>query len=335
VTESTSLLPAWSAPEADPAALVAVSFLAQYPNPNTRDAYRTDLRLFFAWCEQIGVHPLEMKRVHLQAFASYLATGRGNAPASVARRIGTISGYYETAVLDEVLEHSPAHHLKLPPIHEDPAKRTWLTRWELGAVMRAAQESKAPADWALMTLMGTLGMRVSAACGVQIKDVSTDQSGYRFLHSVGKGGKPSVKVLPVPTWRAMDRAQGDRESGPLLQRRDGSQMTRRSADRVVQRLTAAAGVKKRITPHSLRRSFATLALQAGVPMEVVQFDNGPCIQSDHGELQPPRSRAARPRLTHGGRAAGIRVLTAIVSRGPEGRAATQSDRPSPQRPGHP
>lgn len=272
MTDSTSLLPAWSAPEADPAALVAVSFLAQYPNPNTRDAYKTDLRLFFTWCEAVGVHPLKMKRVHLQAFASHLATERGNAPASVARRMGTVSGFFETAVLDDVLEHSPAHHLKLPAIHEDPAKRTWLTRWELGAIMRAAQNSKHDADWALLTLMGTLGMRVSAACDVQISDLSEDQTGYRYLHTVGKGGKPSLKVLPIPTLRAVDRAKGDRESGPLLVRRDGSQMTRRSADRVVQRLTSEAGVKKRITPHSLRRSFATLALQAGVPMEIVQFD---------------------------------------------------------------
>lgn len=177
-----------------------------------------------------------------------------------------------TAVLDEVLEHSPCHHLKLPKIHEDPAKRTWMTRWELGAVMRAAQESTNPSDWALMTLLGTLGMRVSAACEVQITDLSTDATGYRYLHTIGKGGKPSLKVLPIPTWKAIDRAAGDRTAGPLLLRRDGTQMVRRSADRVVQRLTKEAGVRKRITPHSLRRSFATLALQAGVPMEIVQFD---------------------------------------------------------------
>ena len=89
---------------------------------------------------------------------------------------------------------------------------------------------------------------------------------------IGKGGKPSLKVLPVPTWRAVDRAQGDRTTGPLMQRRDGTQMTRRSADRVLQRLARQAGIKKKISPHSLRRSVVTLALQAGVPVEVVQFD---------------------------------------------------------------
>lgn len=271
--DPTRLLPALTAPETvDPASMVAISFLAQYPNENTRAAYRTDLRIYFEWCTRLGIHPLEAKRVHLQAFASYLATDRHNAPASVCRRIGTVSGYYETAVLDEVLEHSPAHHLKLPTIHEDPARRTWMTRWELGAVLRAAQDSEHSADWAVITLLGTLGMRVSAACAVQLDDLTTDPTGYRYLHTIGKGGKPSLKVLPVPTWRAIDRAQDARTTGPLLVRRDGTQMTRRSATRIVTRLCATAGVTKNITPHSLRRSFATLALQAGVPVEVVQFD---------------------------------------------------------------
>jgi site-specific recombinase XerD len=273
VTDPSLNLPILGAPDTvDPAAMVAISFLAGFPNPNTRDAYRTDLRIFFEWSHRIGIHPLAMKRVHLQSFASYLTTERGNSPASVSRRVGTIAGYYETAVVDEIIEHSPAHHLRLPKIQEDPAKRTWMTRWELGAVMRAATDSRQPADWALVTLLGTLGMRVSAACNVQLEDISTDPTGYRFLHTVGKGGKPSLKVLPIPTWRAIDRARGDRTSGPLLLRRDGSPLTRRSAARVVTRLCQTAGVEKNITPHSFRRSFATLALQAGVPVEVVQFD---------------------------------------------------------------
>lgn len=142
-------------PDVDPAALVAVSFLAAYPNANTRDAYRRDLQFFFGWCVERGPHPLrDVKRAHIQAYASHLLTDRGNSAATVGRRIGTLSGYYRTAVLDEMLEHSPAHHIKLPPIHEDPAKRTWLNRWELGAVMRAAQESKRSSDWALVTLLG-------------------------------------------------------------------------------------------------------------------------------------------------------------------------------------
>lgn len=256
-------------PLGDPANLAAVAFLGQYLNPNTRDAYRRDLRLYFQWCAAVGVHPFTVKRAHLQAFVIHLLEQRGNAPASVVRRLGTVSGYYDLAVIDGHLEHSPAHHLKLPKVHEDPAKLTWLNRFELGALMREAKTA-GPTDWALVSLLGTVGMRVSAACAVQLEDITTTDVGYRVLHTVGKGGKPSVKVLPIPVMQAVDAAAAGRTTGPLLLRRDGSQMTRRSADRVVQRLTKAAGIKKKISPHSLRRSFATLALQAGVDIRVVQ-----------------------------------------------------------------
>jgi len=256
-------------PLADPANLAAVAFLGQYLNPNTRAAYATDLRIFFEWCARLGIHPLAVQRAHLQAFVVHLLEQRHNSPASVVRRIGTLSGYYDLTVVDGVLEHSPAHHLKLPAIHEDPAKRTWLTRFELGAMMREARLA-GPTDWALVCLLGTLGMRVSAACAVRLEDISTTDIGYKVIHTIGKGGKPSVKALPIPVMQAVDAAAGDRTNGPLLLRRDGTQMTRRSADRIVQRLAKAAGIRKKISPHSLRRSFATLALQAGVDIRVVQ-----------------------------------------------------------------
>lgn len=269
-----TLLPAsaWTQAANDPVTMTAVSFLSGFTNRNTRAAYMTDLRLFFDYCTTLGINPLAAKRAHVQSFVLHLAEVRGNGPAAISRRLGMVKGFYACAVLDDVLEHSPADHLRLPTIHDDPAKRTWLTRWELGAVMRAAQESTHPADWALVTLLGTLGMRVSAACAIQLGDLSTDPVGYRLLHTVGKGDKPSMKVLPIPTWKAINRAAGDRRSGPLLLRRDGSQMNRRSASVVIARLCRTARVEKNITPHSLRRSFATLALQAGVPVEVVQFD---------------------------------------------------------------
>jgi site-specific recombinase XerD len=254
----------------DPASFIAITYLSGFHNANTRQAYATDIRLWFEWCGHHGLPPLQAKRAHLQAFAIHLTEHRRNKPASVSRRIGTLKGFYETAVLDGHLEYSPAHHLKLPKIHPDGANRPWLNRWELGALMRSARVSTKPADWALITLMGTLGMRVTAACNVQISDITTDPVGYRLLHTIGKGDKPSVKVLPIPTWQAIDRAAGDRDSGALLQRRDGSQMTRRSADRVVQRLAAHAGIRKKISPHALRRSFATLLLQAGVDARIVQ-----------------------------------------------------------------
>lgn len=228
-----------------------------------------DLRIYFDWCATAGIDPLTAHRMHIQAFVLHLSEGRGNAPASVARRVHTVLGYYQSASENGFITAVPAAKVKLPRIVEDPAKRTWLTRFELGAVLHAAKAS-CPSDLALIHLLGTLGMRVSAACAVHVGDITTNPDGYRILRTVGKGGKPSLKALPIPVAQAIAFAAEDRTSGPLLLRRDGTQMTRRSASRVVARLARAAGIERNITPHSFRRSHATLALQAGVDLRVVQ-----------------------------------------------------------------
>lgn len=253
-----------------PHLLAAAAYVTSFLNPNTRDAYTRDLRIYFAWCELHHLPVFGAHKAHLQAFVLHLLQERGNRPASVARRIHTVTGYYAYAVDEGYLDATPAHRVKLPKIVEDPGKLTWLTRFELGAVLHAAKASKHPADLALIHLLGTLGMRVSAACAVQVQDITTNPDGYRILRTVGKGDKPSLKALPIPVAQAVDLAAAGRTTGPLLLRRDGTQMTRRSAARVITRLVKAAGVEKTITPHSLRRSHATLALQAGVDLRVVQ-----------------------------------------------------------------
>ena len=77
--------------------------------------------------------------------------------------------------------------------------------------------------------------------------------------------------MPLPVAEVMDAAAGERDSGPLLLRADGKQMDRRAATRVVVRLAKKAAIKKHISPHSLRHSFVTACLDAGVPLRDVQI----------------------------------------------------------------
>ena len=77
--------------------------------------------------------------------------------------------------------------------------------------------------------------------------------------------------LPPRVGRAVDQAAGGRTSGPLLLTRAGNRMNRHAATRIVTRLAKAAGVTKHISPHSLRHSFITAALDAGVPLRDVQI----------------------------------------------------------------
>ena len=127
-----------------------------------------------------------------------------------------------------------------------------------------------PVAYALANLLGMLGLRVSEACGVDIGDLG-EERGHRVLRVVGKGGKPATIPLPVPVARALDAACGNREQGPLLQSRTGRRLDRHAAARLVTKTCRAAGITKRISPHSLRHTFVTQLLDAGASLRDVQI----------------------------------------------------------------
>ena len=87
---------------------------------------------------------------------------------------------------------------------------------------------------------------------------------------MGKGDKPAVVPLPPRTVFALSLAVADRDSGPLLLTAAGTRMNRAAAARTVARLARTIGVRKHITPHSLRHSAITAALNAGVSLRDVQ-----------------------------------------------------------------
>jgi len=111
---------------------------------------------------------------------------------------------------------------------------------------------------------------VSEACNVNIEDLGMER-GHRTLHIIGKGNKPALLPLPPRVARAVDQAAACRLNGPLLLTRTGRRLDRFAATRIVRRLAKRAGITKRISPHSLRHSFITAALDAGVPLRDVQI----------------------------------------------------------------
>jgi integrase/recombinase XerD len=247
-----------------------VGFLAGYSSPSTVEAYGLDLRLLFEWCAVQGLDPLEVTRTHLELFARHLENDRGNCPSTIHRRLSTLKSFYRIAEIDDFMAKSPATYLRLPRVYRDETTTLGLDRFELNAVLAAARAS-GPADAALITVMGLLGLRVSEACNLRIQDTHGLERGHRTLTLVGKGRKPATLPLPVAVAAVLDAAAGERSAGLLLLRADGKPMNRNSAARVVIRLAKKAGIKKRLSPHSLRHAFVTACLDAGVPLRDVQI----------------------------------------------------------------
>ena len=165
------------------------------------------------------------------------------------------SGFYRTCVIDGVLEHSPAEHVRRPSV---PAESPTLgfTHLQFEAPLSAARESANRNDFALVAMPGLLGLRIFEATGADISDLG-EEHGHRVLRVCGKGGKVVLVPLPPAVGRAIDRAVGGRDAGPILLNSVGARTNRHAATRRLRSLAAAAGVRiARPHPHMLRHTFA-------------------------------------------------------------------------------
>jgi len=244
-----------------------VGFLLGYRNRHTRTAYTTDLRGFLGWCQGHDLDPLtDVTRTHLEAWTRSMEA-EGLAPSTVARRLSAVAGFYRYASDEGWTDGNPGERVRRPQVPED-SPTLGLDRDEARALMDAAQAA-GPRDLALVSLLLLNGLRVSEACAVQVTDLTVER-GHRVLNVTRKRGRREQVPLAAPTWDAVAGYLGDRTSGALLLTNDGTPLQPHHAARIVRRLTRAAGVTKRISPHSLRHTAVTLALDAGVSLRDVQ-----------------------------------------------------------------
>jgi integrase/recombinase XerD len=143
-----------------------------------------------------------------------------------------------------------------------------LDRNELGALLAAAGPGP-PAGHALMALLALNGLRVPEATGADIEHLGLER-GHRTLVITRKDGKVVTVPLAPRTARAIGLAIGERTEGPVLVARDDRRPDRHAAGRIVRKTARRAGTGRPVTPRTLRHSFITAALDAGVPLRDVQ-----------------------------------------------------------------
>ena len=153
-TDSTSLVPVQPM-FTDAERLALAGYLAGYRGL-TREAYTLDLRQFTGWCRARSVPLFSVRRADIETFARELE-GRGRARATVTRRLSTIAGFYRYAVEEELLDHSPAAHVRRPRVDYE-SHATALDRNEVGALLVAAGLG-AVAEHALISLLPPFGYR--------------------------------------------------------------------------------------------------------------------------------------------------------------------------------
>jgi integrase/recombinase XerD len=256
-------------PHADRLRLAVAAYLARFKGAS-RDRTHSDLRCYLTWCADRSLDPLAARRPHLELYIRWMQEVRRFKPSTVSRRFSVTAGFYRTCVIDGALEHSPAEHVRRPSV---PAESPTLgfTHLQFEALLTAARQSANRNDFALVAMLGLLGLRIFEATGADIGDLG-EEHGHRVLRVCGKGGKVVLIPLPPAVGRAIDRGAGARGVGPILLNSCGARMDRHAATRRLRRLAEEAGVRiTRPHPHMLRHTFVTTMLDTGVDLRDVQI----------------------------------------------------------------
>lgn len=249
--------------------LAVAAHLARYKG-QSRAHTASDLNTYLAWCRDHGLSPLQASRAHIELFLRWMQEIRQLKPSTVSRRLSVLTGFYRTCVIDGVLEHSPAEYVRRPRVTPE-SPTLGLSHLQFEAMLTAARDSSNANDFALVAMLGLLGLRIFEATGADIEALS-EVRGHRVLRVHGKGDKVALVPLSPAVSRAIDRAAGHRESGPLLLNREGRHMNRHAATRRLRSLAKASGITiERMHPHMLRHTFVTTMLDAGVDLRDVQI----------------------------------------------------------------
>jgi integrase/recombinase XerD len=242
---------------------------------NTVRAYRRDLRRLGEFALSRGVRsPGDVTRPLLRDFV-YMLKDLGLSPATIRREVSAIRTYFGFLIGEGRLSVDPSDRLESPQ-HGRRLPET-LTVGEVDAILAAphVEEPLAWRDRAFLELAYGAGLRVSELCGLGLTDLLPSEGLVRVF---GKGGKERLVPIgrgvigAVSTYLHTVRPSLDRgkSAGRVLLNVRGEPLSRVGAWGIVKRCARRAGITKRVTPHTLRHSFATHLLEGGADLRAVQ-----------------------------------------------------------------
>jgi integrase/recombinase XerD len=240
---------------------------------NTVEAYSRDLVRFFEFLEARNLSPLEISQERL---AEYVGTlGRGLSARSVARNISAVKMFFRFLVFSGTIKSSPARLVEAPRLYRRlPGV---LSQGEVERLISQPDSSnpRGRRDRAMLELLYATGLRVSELVGLKNSNINLE-AGY--VRTLGKGSNERAIPMGEKATDALKAyfsdgrlqlAKGSNSPYVFLNSR-GRPMTRQGFWKIIRRHGKAAGIKKKISPHGIRHSFASHLLEAGADLRSVQ-----------------------------------------------------------------
>ena len=243
-------------------------------SPNTLDAYQRDVEKLLRFLDGEGKRPAEAELADLQTFAAQLHD-IGIGPRSQCRILSGVRAFYRYLVTDGYIEQDPTELLESPVLGEHLPE--FLTPDEVDRLEDSIDLSKPEGhrNRAIIEVLFSCGLRVSELVSLKWSQLYAKE---RYLRILGKGAKE--RLVPISeralkeienylVWRNELKIKPGEEDYVFLNRR-GAHLTRTMILIMLKQQADEAGIRKTISPHTLRHSFATALLEGGADLRVIQ-----------------------------------------------------------------
>lgn len=259
------------------------AWVSAQESSHTRAAYRRDVaeapdRMkvpgWVPWCESRGIAPLAARRRDIDDYKQELKQA-DYSPTSVARRISAISSWYEYLLDEEIIDANPAKSVKRPRIDRNVSNAVGFSEKELNRLFDQATSDGARSMALVSALFFGGGLRVGSLCNANVGDVGWNE-GRRTIKLTVKGGEEVRETLDEMVVGPLDAYLKERgkvaKSDPLFVRTSGERLDNSFVTREIRRLARAAGIPSwsQVSPHSLRHTFITHALDEGASLVDLQ-----------------------------------------------------------------
>lgn len=253
-------------------------------SPHTCRCYRRDLESFQDFLKNSGIQAegniLEIEKVDRNAIRKYLSfLHRKNKKSSIARKISALRSFFKYLVREQLIPTNPAKTVSTPKVEKilpttlsvDEAFRLMESPRTLPVEPLKGSEERSLRDRAILELLYSSGLRVSELVGLNSNQLDLDLG---ILRTMGKGRKERIVPVGAKAIEALKAYFEERRasdgSGPVFINASGGRLTARSVGRLIKKYSRQSSIFRKISPHSLRHTFATHLLDAGADIREIQ-----------------------------------------------------------------
>ncbi len=259
--------------------------LEKNASPHTCRCYRKDLEGFEDFLKSSGIYlsptgGVEIEKVDRIAIRKYLSfLHRRNKKSSIARKISTLRSFFRYLIREQVISFNPAKSVSTPKVEKtlpttltvDEAFRLMESPKSFPEKPSAASKESRLRDRAILELLYSSGLRVSELVGLNFNQLDSDLGIVRVM---GKGRKERIVPVGAKAIEALKAYFEERRvfkgENPIFINSFGGRLTARSVGRLIKKYTRHSGIFRRVSPHSLRHTFATHLLDAGADIREIQ-----------------------------------------------------------------